>query len=79
MFDSQIRVGSSSKPCKRYITSSSLCRSDPTIGETVVVIPAFIMWMDGAEARSFTPYFPPCRMISGSSRCSSSIVGITMP
>ena len=30
-------------------------------------------------ARSFTPYRPDWRMISGSSRCSSSMVGMTMP
>ena len=58
---------------------SSDCFSLPTMGATAVSMSARIMWMLGALAFRRTPYRPPCFMISGSSRVSSSMPGTTMP
>ncbi len=59
--------------------SSSDCFSLPTIGFISVVMFADIMCIEGALARSRTPYLPPCFTIFGSSSFSSSIVGMTIP
>lgn len=72
-------LGSLSKSFKSPWISVSPCSSLPTVGESSVWMVARIRCRLGALAESRTPYCPPWRTISGSSRCSSSIPGITMP
>ena len=79
MLESQIFTGFSSNSLSRYITSSSDCCSEPTMGVISVWICVFIMWMEGAVAFRRMPYFPFCLRIFGSSKVSSSTSGMTMP
>ena len=79
ILDSQIFDSSPSNSCSRYSTSSSDCFSLPTVGEIVVLISAFIIWMDGADAVSLTPNWLPCLTSSGISSVSSSMPGVTIP
>ena len=55
MLDSHILMGSCSKSYRRLITSSSLWRSEPTMGEISVLMVALSRWMEGALARRRTP------------------------
>ena len=79
MFESQIFFGSFSNSERRYLTNSSDCFSLPTIGETSVSTSVLIKWIEGALAFNFTPNLEPCLTISGSSRISSSVVGVIIP
>lgn len=55
MFDSQIRLVSPSKPCRRKLMICSDAFSPPSAGLTSVSMFAMIIWMDGADALSRTP------------------------